>query len=211
MAQQQANPEALARLKAAMGKTSKLMQLDKSGRLDAIAHGKRDSINESLNSVDTKPTNIKSMVTSTPTMTAPMMRRSGSMNSNVPAAIRESFQKNQIDDSALYGMSTDLGMITDELGLTQTSKPAVQEAVQPIQQTVTPASQIDYPMIRTIVEDIVRKYAQSLNKKIMNEGKGNELNTLTLGNSFKFLAKNGDIYEAKLTKIGNIKQKKQLD
>ena len=209
MAQQQANPEALARLKAAMGKTTKLMQLDKSGRLDAIAHGKRDSINESLNSVDTQPTNVKSMITSAPAMT-PMMR-GGSVNSNVPAAIRESFQKNQIDESALYGMSTDLSMITDELGLTQTSKPAIQEITQPIQQTVTYASQIDYPMIRTIVEDIVRKYAQSLNKKIVNEGKGNELNTLTLGSSFKFLAKNGDIYEAKLTKIGNIKQKKQLD
>lgn len=209
MAQQQANPEALARLKAAMGKTTKLMQLDKSGRLDAIAHGKRDSINESLNSVDTQPTNVKSMMTSAPART-PMMR-GGGVNSNVPAAIRESFQKNQIDESALYGMSTDLSMITDELGLNQTSKPAIQEVTQPIQQTVTPTSQIDYPMIRTIVEDIVRKYAQSLNKKIVNEGKGNELNTLTLGNSFKFLAKNGDIYEAKLTKIGNIKQKKQLD
>ena len=93
-----------------------------------------------------------------------------------------------------------------------TQQPQAVESTQvPIVQQVASA-QIDYPMIRTIVEDVVRKYTQALNKKIINESKAqvnlNEVNTVTLGKSFKFLAKNGDIYEAKLTKIGNINDKR---
>ena len=69
---------------------------------------------------------------------------------------------------------------------------------------------IDYPMIRTIVEDIVRKYTSSLSKKMLSESKGsvNELTTMTLGKSFKFLDRQGNIYEATLKKIGNINNKK---
>jgi hypothetical protein len=45
----------------------------------------------------------------------------------------------------------------------------------------------------------------------MNESKEtvNEVNTIALGKTFKFLAKNGDIYEAKLTKVGNINDKRK--
>ena len=66
-------------------------------------------------------------------------------------------------------------------------------------------------MIRTIVEEIVRKYAVSLNKKIISEGKQttNEINTIALGNTFKFLSKNGDIYECTMKKIGNVNNKKK--
>jgi hypothetical protein len=68
-------------------------------------------------------------------------------------------------------------------------------------------------MIRSIVEEIVRKYAQSLNKKIINEGVGGgaEVNTIALGKTFKFLDSKGNIYEAKLSKIGNINKKKSVN
>ena len=39
-------------------------------------------------------------------------------------------------------------------------------------------------------------------------GRLNELTTFTVGKSFKFLDKQGNIYEATLKKIGNINNKK---
>ena len=73
------------------------------------------------------------------------------------------------------------------------------------------SAQVDYPMIRTIVEEIVRKYAVSLNKKIISEGKTstNEVNTISLGKTFKFLANDGTIYECQMKKIGNINEKRK--
>jgi hypothetical protein len=57
----------------------------------------------------------------------------------------------------------------------------------------------------------VRKYAVSLNKKILSEGKQNtnEISTIALGKTFKFLDKEGNIYECTTKKIGNINQKKK--
>ena len=44
---------------------------------------------------------------------------------------------------------------------------------------------------------------------MLNESKTSDISTITLGKTFKFLAKNGDIYEAKLQKIGNINEQKK--
>ena len=73
------------------------------------------------------------------------------------------------------------------------------------------SAQIDYPMIRTIVEEIVRKYAVSLKNKIISEGKSqtSEVNTISLGKTFKFLANDGTIYECQMKKIGDINSKRK--
>jgi hypothetical protein len=128
---------------------------------------------------------------------------------NVPSIIRESFQsqpplaQQEVTSSVLDGMFGDI--------LQERQKPqqVITETVQPqAQQT---SSQVDYPMIRTIVEEIVRKYTSSLSKKMLNEGKGSEVNTISLGKSFKFLANNGDIYECTMKKVGNINKKKSVE
>ena len=155
-------------------------------------------------------------------MQAPI--KNGNINSNVPSIIRESFQKNPIDMSILgqgsvldtigvknqnrssvneQTSSTDNSQFSDFVKRENQSRPIVQESIN--------GGQIDYPMIRTIVEDIVRKYTSSLSKKMLNEssnGRLNELTTFTVGKSFKFLDKQGNIYEATLKKIGNINNKK---
>ena len=86
-----------------------------------------------------------------------------------------------------------------------------QQYVQQPQMQV--AAQVDYPMIRTIVEEIVRKYAVSLNKKIMTESKQtatpSQVNTIALGETFKFLTKDGTIYECTMKKVGNINKNKK--
>jgi hypothetical protein len=200
--------ERAARIKAARSKSLKLMQMDANGTLDKIAEGKKDSINKSFddNNITTDSLLSSSKVDRTNRMSTGRMSVAAG---NVPSIIRESFQsqpplaQQDVTSSVLDGMFGDL--LTE-----QVTKPIMNENVQqPQVQQVTPqySSQVDYPMIRTIVEEIVRKYTSSLSKKMVNENKGSEVNTISLGKTFKFLANNGDIYECSMKKVGNINKK----
>ena len=136
------------------------------------------------------------------------------VNSNIPRAIVESFSKNPIDTSMISSIGGSSNSVLDTIGIQEQARTVQpQNTSSTIQEQHTVQTQvqgIDYPMIRTIVEDIVRKYTSSLSKKMLSESKGsvNELTTMTLGKSFKFLDRQGNIYEATLKKIGNINNKK---
>ena len=220
-----------ARLQSAMSKAAKLMQLESNGTLDKIAAAHKDGISSSL---DGGVMTEELMTTSRDrSKQGPIVgRQMGENASNVPAAIREAFMTNPIDDSALYetlgeqGDGRSLSFLTEGLAPKQqphqVAQPqnirqivnegmGTQQYVQQPQMQVT--SQVDYPMIRTIVEEIVRKYAVSLNKKIINEGKQtpSQVNTIAIGKSFRFLAENGDIYECSMKKVGNVKNKKSVN
>lgn len=217
-----------AKLQNAMSRAKKLIQLESNGTLDKIASGARDGINSSLGGeimteqLMTTPRDRRNE--------APMVgQRMGENAMNVPAAIRESFSKNPIDESSLYsafgsnGSNDDLSFLTEAIeqptqkpqrinAQTQNVKQLVNEGLGGQQYAPQVGQQtIDYPMIRTIVEEIVRKYAVSLKNKILTEGKNdiNEVNTISIGKTFKFLAKNGDIYECAMKKIGNINDKRK--
>ena len=73
-------------------------------------------------------------------------------------------------------------------------------------------SNIDYSMIKMIVEDCMRKYTSALKKSILSESKINEnvgtLQAMKIGDKFSFITSNGDLYEAKLTFIKNMNTKK---
>ena len=210
----------LSKLQNALGKASRLMNMESSGEISKIAKSKRDSINSSLN----EEVNVVPQTANQPMMMQEATIKNGNINSNVPSVIRESFQKNPIDMSMLGQ-----GSVLDTIGVKNQNRRSVNEQIsstdnsqfndfvkrenqsRPIVQESTNGGQIDYPMIRTIVEDIVRKYTSSLSKKMLNEssnGRLNELTTFTVGKSFKFLDKQGNIYEATLKKIGNINNKK---
>lgn len=230
-----ANPaDKQAKLQNAMSRAKKLIQLESNGTLDKIAKGARDGINTSLDGevmteqLMTTPRNRRTE--------APMIGgQMGENAMNVPAAIRESFANMTINDSSLYsafggGGNDDLSFLTEGMQEEQVQEPPkrqrvnvqtqdvrqiVNEGLGYKQQQYTPqmqvSAQVDYPMIRTIVEEIVRKYAVSLNKKIINENKSqvSEVNTISLGKNFKFLANDGSIYECTMKKIGNINDKKR--
>jgi hypothetical protein len=220
-----------ARLQSAMSKAAKLMQLESNGTLDKIAAAHKDGISSSL---DGGVMTEELMTTSRDrSKQGPIVgRQMGENASNVPAAIREAFMTNPIDDSALYealgeqGDGRSLSFLTEGLAPKQQPQQVAppqnirqivnegiggQQYVQQPQMQVT--QRIDYPMIRTIVEEIVRKYAVSLNKKIINEGKQtpSQVNTIAIGKSFRFLAENGDIYECSMKKVGNVKNKKSVN
>ena len=70
-----------------------------------------------------------------------------------------------------------------------------------VSQTV---SNIDYSLIKTIVEDCMRKYAASITKKILNESKSLQENSesqvklMRIGERFTMLDDEGNLYEATL-------------
>jgi hypothetical protein len=221
-----------AKLQNAMSKAKKLMQLESNGTLDKIAAAHKDGINATLTDPSGEMLTEGLMTTSRNRQTtAPMPARQqmGQNASNMPKAILEEFMSNPIDDSALYaalgeqGDGRSLSFLTEGM-----------DAVQPTQTVVPPQNvrqivnegmgqqyvqqpqvmqSIDYPMIRTIVEEIVRKYAVSLNKKIMNESKQtatpSQVNTIALGETFKFLDNNGNVYECTMKKVSNINEIKK--
>ena len=199
----------LSKLKDALGKASKLMSMDKNGTISKIAESKRDSINTSLND---STVSTESMMTARPQRNMTEVPRN--VNSNIPRAIVESFSKNPIDTSMISSIGGSSNSVLDTIGIQEQARTVQpQNTSSTIQEQHTIQTQvqgIDYPMIRTIVEDIVRKYTSSLSKKMLSESKGsvNELTTMTLGKSFKFLDRQGNIYEATLKKIGNINNKK---
>ena len=134
---------------------------------------------------------------------------------NVPSVIRESFMKNPIQSEG-----DDLSFLTEDnvkAYVSQKRKKSqnvgVNESVSVAPQTVQVTQQIDYPMIRTIVEEIVRKYTASLSKKLINESANgdNIVNTISFGKTFKLLDSNGNIFECKMEKIGNVKDKKNVN
>ena len=199
----------LSKLKDALGKASKLMSMDKNGTISKIAESKRDSINTSLND---STVSTESMMTARPQRNMTEVPRN--VNSNIPRAIVESFSKNPIDTSMISSIGGSSNSVLDTIGIQEQARTVqpqnTSSAIQEQHTVQAPMQGVDYPMIRTIVEDIVRKYTSSLSKKMLSESKGgvNELTTMTLGKSFKFLDRQGNIYEATLKKIGNINNKK---
>ena len=199
----QANMSAVERIKAAREKSLRLMQMDADGTLDKYLKEGKVQRNTQASEAPMQPQ---------PRQPRPIdTSRLSESAKHIPREILESFATNKIDDSALldgvFDSQNALSMLDE--GVQAKPKAKVTESVQtqPIQQVLTQS--VDYPMIRTIVEDVVRKQIGALSKKMLNESKTSDISTMTLGKTFKFLAKNGDIYEAKLQKIGNINEQKK--
>ena len=203
--------ERKARIAAARKGSLRLMQMDANGTLDKLMEGKMDDINDSLTSADANVTSASLMsstreerMSSIPT---------GNMSvaaANVPSIIRESFQA-QPPVNDITNTSSVLDGMFDLNSLQSEKKQRITEQARQPQQGYTTGG-VDYPMIRTIVEDIVRKYTQPLNKKLINEGTGGaEVNTIALGKTFKFLDSKGNIYECTMKKVGNINKKKSVN
>lgn len=195
----QANMSAVERIKAAREKSLRLMQMDADGTLDKyLKEGKvQRSTQASEAPMQPQPRQPRPIDTS----------RLSESAKHIPREILESFATNKIDDSALLDGVFDSQNVLSMLDEGVQAKVTESVQTQPIQQVLTQS--VDYPMIRTIVEDVVRKQIGALSKKMLNESKTSDISTITLGKTFKFLAKNGDIYEAKLQKIGNINEQKK--
>lgn len=196
---------------AAINKATKLIEMERGGSLDKIAKDKRSVIEAQMSGADIEPIQKSVQMPQQPTQMQMQYRMSNqeSAASKVPSIIRESFMNNPIDDSELYkafgdqGDGRSLEFLTN--GITE-SAPRQQVQQQPTQ---VAQGGIDYSVIRSIVEESVRKYTSSLGKKLLSEGKqgSSTVSTIALGETFKFLDGDGNIYECKMKKVGNIKNK----
>ena len=202
------NPMAVERLKMAREKSLKLIQMD--NQLNKIAHDQRSTINESIDGND--PTQMAMRPPQdTPRVNTTPVKNGGRLSvaaKNVPSFIRESFQKNHIDVNGMANSEGGMADLSSVYGDMQETPTVNEEYRQP--QQARPAQQtggVDYEMIKMIVESTVKKYANALNKKVLNESK-EQLGSIIMGKTFRIVAKNGDIYEAKLTKTGNINDRK---
>ena len=206
--------ERKARIAAARNNSLRLMKMDANGTLDKLMEGRADDINNSLMSDDANLTSeslmrVKRNTSSEGIPTGKM----GVAAANVPSIIRESFSKNPPVSEETVTSS----VLDDMFGLMDVEpkqqRQQIREQAAPVQQSyASNGGGVDYPMIRTIVEDIVRKYSQSLKKNILNENTGaGEINTIALGKTFKFLDSKGNIYECTMKKVGNINNKKNVN
>lgn len=208
----------MARFMEARERAKKLIQMDANGSLDKYG---KDRINEFRGSFDKEhesftesiiPENIHNTQRDYSQM--PIPSNSKLSQSKLPNEILESFKKKQIDTS-LLGVETGQASVLD-LFPSNTPKQVVQESQiiqeQPkvIKETVqTSISNVDYSLIKTIVEDCMKKYTSALKKSIINENKNlmsedNSLQAMKIGNKFTFITKNGDLYEANLKFVKNI-------
>lgn len=220
------NPEVnMNRFLAIKDKARKIMEMDRSGKLDEIrdnaARSGKLSMNEGIEPVAEMPMNTYPQTPQMSQMpqyvpqTQPMM---GVGSSKLPSAILESFKNKQIDTSVM-GLST-TSSVLDRINFN--TQGALFEQTQPKQEVkevkvVTEQTQptistsVDYSMIKMIVEECMRKYTSALKKTIINESKTasteGTLKAMKVGDKFSFITDNGDLYEAKLTFIKNINKK----
>ena len=219
------NPEVnMNRFLAIKDKARKIMEMDRSGKLDEIrdnaARSGKLSMNEGIEPVAAMPMNAYPQAPQMSQMPQyiPQTQPMGMGSSKLPSAILESFKNKQIDTSVM-GIST-TGSVLDRINFN--TQGALFEQTQPKQEVkevkvVTEQTQptistsVDYSMIKMIVEECMRKYSSALKKTIINESKttSNEgtLKAMKVGDKFSFITDNGDLYEAKLTFIKNINKK----
>jgi hypothetical protein len=123
------------------------------------------------------------------------------INKNLPKEILESFSNNYIDQSALDPDRP----VLDRIGITNGAQ-QITETYQPVQKPVGNVN-VDYELIKSIVESAVKKYVNALGKKMLTENKDNDLAMIQIGDKkLNIVTKDGNLYEAKLEFKRNIKK-----
>ena len=121
-------------------------------------------------------------------------------NSRMPDHIKKSMLENRIDTSSLGQTS-----VLDSLGVKPQAKPQQRRQIVQEQATVaSPQASIDYSIIKAIVNECLKEY---FSKQPLNES--TSLQTIGLSNGVISLVDNkGNVFKAKLEKIGNTNEKK---
>lgn len=212
-----ASEEQIQRFMIAQERAKKLIQMDVNGDMKKYAAKARESAVASLN--ENAETPLQTAPQAPQTQPQDFVINVNKTNSKLPKEILESFKTKQIDATPLgYGVSSS---ILDEVNYrtqgklykeetTSTPQPQ-QQIIETVQATPTVQTNVDYSMIKMIVEECMRKYVGSLKKTILNESKNNistdELKAMKIGDKFSFITKNGDLYEAELKFIKNLNKK----
>lgn len=137
-----------------------------------------------------------------PQMQVPVQTQTPTMvNKGLPREILESFSSNYIDQSVFDPNRS----VLDRIGVTNGQQQIAEtvQTYQPVQQTA--GGNVDYELIKSIVESAVKKYVNALGKKVLTEN--NDLSMIQIGNKkINLVNQNGDIFEAQLKFVKNIKK-----
>jgi hypothetical protein len=137
-----------------------------------------------------------------PQMQVPVQTQTPTMvNKGLPREILESFSSNYIDQSVFDPNRS----VLDRIGVTNGQQQITEtvQTYQPVQQTA--GGNVDYELIKSIVESAVKKYVNALGKKVLTEN--NDLSMIQIGEKkINLVNKNGDIFEAQLKFVKNIKK-----
>ena len=204
-------------LSAAFSKARNMIQKDSANNI-GNSLGNISSVFDTMPNVQSYPMNENvDYEYNEPIYTQPIntfgIQQSNIKNTNLPTEIFESMTKNVIDTKPLSNGMPELGgSVLDNLKIQpKQTKKIVNEQIMRPQQI---SSNIDYSLIKTIVEDCVKKYSSALKKSILNESKElmkenvGTLQAMKLGNKFSFVDDEGNLYEAKLTFIKNLNENK---
>lgn len=128
-------------------------------------------------------------------------------NSKLPQAVLDIMRESQKERSKMTASSE--GSLSSELIENVNSgarkRVVTENKTTNVQQQ---SSGVDYSLIKTIVEDCMKRYTASLKKTMLNENKNSSLEMITQqGNTFRFVTTDGKVFEGKLTYKGNIKEK----
>jgi hypothetical protein len=127
---------------------------------------------------------------------------------HLPKEIIESFSKNPPSE----GTTSVLDGYVD-LDAPQMSKNITEAKVMPTHSTpMMQSNGIDYSLIKSIIDESVRKYVGALSKKIITESRNanaSNLQLFSVGNHLTFVNENGDVYKAQLQYVKNIKENKK--
>ena len=138
-----------------------------------------------------------------PQMQVPVQTQTPTIvNKGLPREILESFSNNYIDQSVFDPNRS----VLDRIGVTNGQQQITEtvQTYQPVQQTA--GGNVDYELIKSIVESAVKKYVNALGKKVLTEN--NDLNMIQVGEKkINLVTKSGDIYEAQLKFVKNINKK----
>lgn len=194
----------LSDLNSVLQRAKRLTDMDASGQMNMIAEQARLDNKMSYN--DENIPMVENYDNQYSTQQMVPMQQSNKRKSFLPKEILESFEKNPpIKES---------NSILDSLMPNQSKPTQPQRVKQVIRETYQPQvvsnSSIDYSLIKDIIETSVKKYMGVYAKKIINELKENNntdtLKILQIGDTFKFVTEDGELYNASLKYVKNIKK-----
>ena len=139
-------------------------------------------------------------------------------NKGLPNAIYESIVNNPLNqdegsalDNILSQGKLKKPLVTEENKSFSDYVNEENEQNNTIQSSIPNTGNIDYSLIKLIIEDTINKKLDEIKSKLLTESVNNQTSISSIrfnGNKFHFLTSNGDVYEADLKYIKNIKTDK---
>lgn len=148
---------------------------------------------------------------------SPLQVNKNMSNKGLPKEIYESFMENPLNNT--NDLSTSFldemlsnGKLKYQEDSTIEEKTNIEENISKENLNTSSSQTFDYSILKLIIEDAIDRKLNEYKKTLLNESNSNKqiLSTIGIRNGkLTFLSSNGDLYEAELKFVKNVKSKKQ--